>query len=162
MEICDIQIRPLEASDTDALRDLFFRLSPQTVYLRFFQPVRRPSETLLHHLADVDHDQREALAAVADGQVIGVARYDRLVDDPSRAEIAVLVEDAWQGRGVGKLLLRKLTARAERDGVTTFTASVLGENQRMLALTRDIAPSRHVTIDHGEWNFEIPLGAPAA
>jgi RimJ/RimL family protein N-acetyltransferase len=153
-----MEIRPLEGEDMEQLRALFFRLSPHTVYLRFFQPIRRPSDRLLHHLAEVDHDRREALAAVVDGQIVGVARYDRAADDPNRAEIAILVEDAWQGHGVGKLLINRLTERATEQGVTCFTASVLGENQRMLALTREIAPTRKVTIDHGEWNFEIPVG----
>lgn len=155
-------IRPLRADDADGLRDLFFRLSAHSVYMRFFQPVREPSEPFLHHLADVDHHDREALAAVDDEKIVGVARFDRSAEDPSRAEIAILVEDAWQGRGLGKALLRLLTRRAADEGIETFTASVLGENQRMLALTRNLTRPRRTTIDHGEWNLEIPVGVTAA
>jgi RimJ/RimL family protein N-acetyltransferase len=151
-----VEIRPLEEADEDGLLDLFFRCSPATIYMRFFRPVRRPSPAFLHHLAAVDHDQREALAAVVDGNIVGVARYDRVPDDGTKAEVAIVVEDAWQGHGVGKELLARLSRRAHDQGVTTFVASVLGENHRMMAMTR--APGRRVTLDHGEWNLEIPVG----
>ncbi len=153
-----MEIRPLSEADTDGLRELFYRLSPRTVYLRFFHPVRTPDETFLHHLADVDHHGREALAAVDDqGRIVAVARFDRQADDPSRAEIAVVVEDAWQGQGLGKELLGLLGTRAAEEGVSTLTASVLGENRRMLALTQSVAPHRRITLDHGEWTVEIPV-----
>src|ERR1700736_1895135 len=113
-----IGIRPLEADDDEALRSLFTRLSPTTGYMRFFQPIRPPSGEALHHFAEVDHDRREALAAVVGDEIVGVARYDRDVDDPRRAEIAVLVEDAWQGNRVGTLLLSRLTERATERGIT--------------------------------------------
>lgn len=154
-----IGIRPLEADDDETLRSLFSRLSPNTVYLRFFQPIREPSDAILHHFADVDHDRREALGAVVGDQIVGVARYDRDDDDPTRAEIAVLVEDAWQGHRVGTLLLSRLTELATERGITTFTASVLGENNRMLALARRMSPNRRIRLDHGEWDLEMPLGA---
>ena len=158
-----MEIRSLSDADTDGLRDLFYRLSPRTVYLRFFHPVRKPDEGFLHHLADVDHHGREALAAVdAVGRIVAVARYDRAAEDPSRAEIAVVVEDAWQGHGLGKQLLGLLAVRAAEEGVTTLTASVLGENRRMLALTQSVAPERRLTLDHGEWAVEIPVRTPPA
>jgi GNAT superfamily N-acetyltransferase len=152
-----VLVRPLEATDADALRDLFFRLSPSTRYLRFFQAVPEPSPGALRHLAAVDHHAREAVAAVVDGQIIGVARYDRLKDDPERAEMAVVVEDAWKGHGVGVRLMQELTGRALAEGVKFFTASVLGENHRMLEIVRTMAPKRHASIDHGVWDIEFPL-----
>lgn len=152
-----VLVRPLEAGDADALRQLFLRLSPSTRHLRFFQAIQEPSPAVLHHLATVDHHVREALAAVVDGQIIGVARYDRLKDDPDRAEMAVVVEDAWQGHGVGVRLMRELSERALAEGVKSFTASVLGENRRMLDLVRTMAPQRHVSIDHGVWEVEFPV-----
>jgi RimJ/RimL family protein N-acetyltransferase len=150
--------RPLEESDADQLRDLFTRLSPRTVYLRFFSPVKAPNDAALHHLANVDHDRRDAVAAVVDGQIVAVARYDRSREDPSKAEVAVVVEDAWQGQGVGTVVLTELAKRAEGRGVHLFTASVLGENQRMMALARHLGPLR-TRLDHGEWELEIPLDA---
>lgn len=155
-----ILLRPVEVSDADGLRRLFHRLSPSTVYLRFFQPVAEVSESRLRYLADVDHDQREAIAAIHAGEIIGVARYDRLRDDETRAEMAVLVEDAWQGRGVGRILLEALAADAHHHGVAAFTATVLGENRRMLRLTKDVAPHAVLQRAGAEVDVEILLDPP--
>ena len=152
-----VEIRPIEADDVDGLRRLFFRLSPRTVYLRFFAPIQRPSEKTLRFLAGVDHDGREALAAVVDGEIIGVARYDRDKDDPTRAEVAVVVQDDWQGHGVGHVLLNELSRTARRHGVVMFTASVLGENRRVLDVTHHLNPATHGHLVQGEWELEIPV-----
>jgi GNAT superfamily N-acetyltransferase len=73
--------------------------------------------------------------------------------------MAIVVEDAWQGLGLGRLLMRRLAKEAWRNGVSTLTASVLGENRRMLHLAHAMAPAAHSHIDHGEFEMEIPLGA---
>ena len=121
-------IRALEACDREQLRRLFFRLSPDTVYRRFMSPIPQPSERGLDRLVDVDHRDREALAAVVDGEVIAVARYAR-DRRPDQAEIAIVVEDGWQHRGIGKLLLALLARRAREEGITAFTATMIGENR---------------------------------
>jgi RimJ/RimL family protein N-acetyltransferase len=152
-----VTFRPIEAGDVEALRRLFFRLSPETVYLRFFQPIHEPRTATLEHLASVDHDRRDAIVAVANGEIIGVARYDRAPDDSASAEVAIVVEDAWQGRGLGLLLLRELTSIAVRRGIRIFTATVLGENRRMLLLARSLNHSASWTFDQGQWEVAIPL-----
>jgi len=155
----EITMRPIHDDDIERLRRLFFRLSPETIHLRFFQPVKEPSEKMLHHLAEVDHEQRQALVAVDEhGEIVAVARYDRH-DGSDDAEVAILVEDAWQGHGVGKVLLRRLTTDALEHGVHTLTATTLGENRRVLALVHHIAPTVHSRLDHGEWYLDIPLVA---
>jgi len=153
-----ITLRPIHEDDVDALRRLFYRLSPETVYLRFFQPVRVPSETLLHHLAEVDHLRRQAIVAVDGDEIVAVARYDRDGDD-LHAEVAVLVEDAWQGHGLGTILLRRLGLDAVEHGYAAFTATVLGDNRRALHLAHQVSPAVHTHIDHGEWFLDIPLSA---
>src|SRR5450756_2793238 len=79
----DISIRPLEADDAHRLQDLARRVSPTSGYFRFFVPMPTLREPLLTHLVSVDHQDREALAAVAGDQVVGVARYDRMPTDPN-------------------------------------------------------------------------------
>ncbi|MEA3078402.1 MAG: hypothetical protein QOF60_3310, partial [Actinomycetota bacterium] len=79
--------------DSEALRRMFSRLSQETIYKRFFRPVKEPSAKDLAFLTNVDHGRREALVAEADGEIVAVARYDRL-GDTDEAEVAVLVEDA--------------------------------------------------------------------
>src|SRR4051812_41814581 len=152
-----ITVRQMHADDVDRLRRLFFRLSPETVHLRFFQLVKQPSEKMLHHLAEVDHDLREAIVATDEtGEIIAVARYDR-VAGTTHAETAIVVEDAWQRHGLGRLLLRRLTLDALQHGIHTLTATALGENRRVLALVHDVAPQVHSHLDHGEWYLDIPL-----
>lgn len=152
------RIRPLEATDAEALGRLFHRLSPETVYRRFHQPVREPRPQVLAYLAAVDHDRREAMAAEVDGEIIGVARYDR-VGDTDEAEMAIVVEDAWQRHGVGRRLVQELAAAGARRGIRAFAASLLGDNHAALALVRALAPTAKVKPDHGELVARIPLSA---
>ena len=153
-----LTIRPIRDDDVDRLRRLFYRLSPETVYRRFFQPVKRPSEKLLHHLAEVDHQLRQAIVAELDDEIVAVARYDRASNTPV-AEVAILVEDAWQGHGLGRRLLRRLALDALEHGVADLTATVLGENQRALRLAHHVAPDTRGHLDHGEWLLDIHLPA---
>jgi RimJ/RimL family protein N-acetyltransferase len=155
---CEMTFRPMQTDDVDRLRRLFFRLSPETVHLRFFQPVKAPSEKMLHHLAEVDHERRQAIVAVVDDEIVAVVRYDR-VDGTTHAEVAIVVEDAWQGHGLGTLLIRRLTTDALEHGVDSLTATVLGENHRALGFAHHVAPTTHTHLDHGEWYLDIPLRA---
>ncbi|MHB8669946.1 MAG: GNAT family N-acetyltransferase [Acidimicrobiales bacterium] len=152
-----VALRPVQPDDVERLRRLFFRLSPATVHLRFFQPVKSPSDAALQHLAEVDHDRRQAIAALDGEEIVGVARYDRSAD-PARAEVAVVVEDGWQAHGIGTLLLTRIAAEAHEHGIETLTASVLGENRRTLALAYRLAPAAKARVDHGEFLLEIPIG----
>src|ERR671917_985489 len=102
-----VATRPTRPDDRARFYRLWPRLSPETVYRRFHAPVHRLPDETVRRLVTVDHDLREAIVAVVGGEVIGVARYDRAPEDPSTAEVAVLVEDAWQGAGVGRQLLAR-------------------------------------------------------
>jgi nucleotide-binding universal stress UspA family protein/RimJ/RimL family protein N-acetyltransferase len=126
-----VVIRPIGPEDAPLVVEAFERLSPASRYRRFLTPVANLSPEMLEYLTDVDHEQHEALIALdkETGQMIGAARYIRDHDLPERAEVAVTVTDDWQGRGVGRTLLVRLTARARSAGVTTFTALVLGDNR---------------------------------
>ncbi|MGZ4767734.1 MAG: N-acetyltransferase family protein, partial [Ilumatobacteraceae bacterium] len=89
-------IRPIRADDLEQLRALHSRLSPQSIYFRFFSPLPKVPEGQLHHLAEVDYRDRFALVAELDGTVVAVARYDR-GNDAKAAECAFVVEDHQQG-----------------------------------------------------------------
>src|SRR4051812_27149498 len=88
-----VATRPVRPADQTLFCRLWERLSPETVYRRFHAPVHTLPEESVRRLVTVDHDLREAVVAVVGGEVVGIARYDRRLDDPSIAEIAVLVED---------------------------------------------------------------------
>jgi RimJ/RimL family protein N-acetyltransferase len=136
-----ITLRPIRSDDESALTALHERLSPQTAYQRFFTVMRRLPPNWAHILANVDYDRRMAFVALGPGdELIGVARY--AYDERAReAEIAVVVEDRWQGRGLGALLLGELIGYAQGKGILTLRAYVLAENVRMLTLLRRLPRS---------------------
>ena len=156
-----VETRPVRPDDGPLFCRLWDRLSPETVYRRFHAPLRSPAVDA-QRLVEVDHDLREALVAVVGGEVVGVARYDRSPTDPGTADVAVVVEDAWQGVGVGRQLLAELTALAGRRGVRRLTADVQTDNDRMVGLVRRLLPGALLTPAHGVYAVQSPLtGAPA-
>jgi GNAT superfamily N-acetyltransferase len=115
-----VTLRPIRSDDESALTALYERLSPQTAYQRFFTVMRRLPPDWAHILANVDYDRRMAFVALGPGdELIGVARY--AYDGRAReAEIAVVIEDRWQGRGLGTLLLGELIGYAQGKGIATL------------------------------------------
>src|SRR4051794_22675856 len=109
--------RPVQPDDEQRLVRMWPRLSADTIYRRFHSPLRGLPPATVRHLVEVDHDLREALVVEAGDEVVGVARYDRSLADPASAEFAVVVEDAWQGMGLGRQLVAELTELAGRRGV---------------------------------------------
>jgi RimJ/RimL family protein N-acetyltransferase len=151
-----LTVRPIELSDAFGLRRMFDRLSPETIYHRFFSPIPAPRMVVLQHLAAVDHDRREALVALVDGEIVAVARFDGRPEE-DHAEIAVTVEDAWQGRGVGTELLYRLARIGRRRGLASFTAVVMGENSAAVRFLRRLSPDTEVHFADGEYAIHAPL-----
>lgn len=133
-----VTIRPIRPDDEPRLMALFSRLSPRTVYERFFRTYRELPAEWYRSFANVDYRTRLALVAEHAAEVVAVARYEP-GETSGTAEIAMVVEDAWQGRGLGTLLLGDVMRAAETAGITTFCADVLAENERMLRLLRKLA-----------------------
>lgn len=128
-----IHIRALRASDEADMLAAIARTGPQSLQSRFFVLKRHFSEKERAFFMDVDFSNHVALAALAEEQgryaIIGGGRY--VIVEPGRAEMAFVVVDAWQGRGVGSLLLRHLTDIAREQGVRELTAEVLSDNRPM-------------------------------
>ena len=153
-----VRLRRLEQQDGARLIRLFFRLSPESVYRRFMSPIPHPYRPELERLLDVDHRDREALAALSsDGEVIGVARYFRDAQHPDVAEIAIVVEDRWQRRGLGRALTRRLAAVARRRGIAWFHADMLGDNRAAVRLLRGLSAAACFRVSTGSLEAEVPL-----
>src|SRR5438270_169556 len=116
----EVTLRPLTPDDRERIRRAFDRLSPESRYRRFFVSLRELSDGLLDLLTDVDHDSHEALVGLEpqSEEIVGVARYVRMLEEPERAEASVAVVDDWQGRGLGRALLERLVTRAREMGVS--------------------------------------------
>jgi RimJ/RimL family protein N-acetyltransferase len=149
----------LEPSDGDALRRLFYRLSPTTVYRRFHSPIVRPEQAQPDRLLDIDHHDREAVIAVVDGEIVGVARYARWRGTDA-AELAVVVADDWQRQGLATRMLSGLAELALSAGIQTFTASVQGDNRPALALLIRFRPSARPTFSQGLCELTLPVRPP--
>ncbi len=134
-----IRIRPQRPDDLEHEIRFVEGLSEQTLYLRRQYASRNFSRQDIARLLDLDYHDRMAIAALAgapgDESIIGVSRYAR-VDGTDQAECAIVVADAWQGRGVGTELMRSLGVAARRNGIRTLIGTSLAENQRIHAWAR--------------------------
>ena len=153
-----VRLRPIALEDKPALATSFERLSEESRYRRFFTSKNKLSAAELDYLVDVDHTNHEAIIAIdpSSGQGLGVARYVRSTDDTGLAEVAVTVVDDWQGRGLGRALLQRLTYRARREGVRRFSALVQAENRASLGLLEGLGDTRR-TFAPGEVELLIEL-----
>jgi GNAT superfamily N-acetyltransferase len=112
---------------------------------------------MLQHLATVDHTTRDALVAVDGDEIVAVARYDAARGLPGTAEVAVVVEDAWQRHGVASQLLQELAPLAASRGYTVFAAFMLGENRPAAELVRALNPKARMKWQSGELAAEMPI-----
>ncbi|AXT84806.1 GNAT family N-acetyltransferase [Aeromicrobium sp. A1-2] len=141
------QLRPILAKDAERLVEFYSRVSEQSKYFRFFAPYPTLSDKDVTRFTTVDHDRRVAFVVTLHSTIIGVGRYDAVTDD--EAEVAFLVEDAQQGRGVGQLLLEHLAQAGRERGIRTFVADVLPSNMRMQQIFREMGYQVDGMIDGG-------------
>jgi acyl-CoA synthetase (NDP forming)/RimJ/RimL family protein N-acetyltransferase len=130
-----VHVRPITPADSERLIAFHSRLSAESIYYRYFSPKPRLSEKEVENFTTVDFVDRAALVAVLAGEIVAVARFDRW-PGTNEAEVAFLVDDGHQGRGISTLLLEHLVAIALEQGVARFTAEVLPDNRAMLGVFR--------------------------
>jgi GNAT superfamily N-acetyltransferase len=130
-------VRPIRPGDETLMHELLYSFSKETIYHRFFALISDMSLEQLKYYVNVDYEERMAIVSVIEVEdrekIIGVARYDldRLTN---MAEVAVVVEDEWQNKGLGSYLLEYLAQIAKSRGISGFTAEVMPDNFRMLHL----------------------------
>jgi GNAT superfamily N-acetyltransferase len=154
-----VRIRQGHHTDRDLLVRGFERLGPESRYRRFLTPMRELGKKTVRYMTEMDHHDHEAMIALdergEDG--IGDAFYVRDPKRPATAEVAVTVVDAWQGRGVGTLLLDVITARARDEGIRTFTALMLARNDEMMHLFERLGPVTIVGRASGTVEIEVAI-----
>lgn len=153
-----LRLRPIRPDDEPRLVELFHRLSPRTVYQRFFRAYDRLPQHWYRQFANVDYRTRLALVAEEEEAsrplLHAVARYEP-GETPGTAEIAIVVEDGWQCRGLGGLLLDALLAAAEARDLRRFTADVLADNRPMLRVLSRLADIQRQELDRGVLTIEF-------
>ncbi len=148
-------IRPIRPEDSDLMVEFYARVSPESKYYRFFAPMPELSPHDLYRFTHVDHIERVALIMLVGGKMIAVGRYDTV--QPGEAEVAFLVEDAHQGRGIGQLLLEHLAQAGRERGIERFVAEVLPDNQAMIHTFRDAGYRLASGYEDGVMMLEFPI-----
>jgi len=131
-----VLVRQVQPGDGPALVRAYANLGEQSRYRRFFTVMPELPEATVQAAVQVDHTDHEALVALPQlsAEIVGECRFVRLADQPDTADLGVTVVDAWQGRGLGSVLLARLSERALEVGIEYFTAEVLAGNRAMLSL----------------------------
>lgn len=161
-----IHLRPLRPDDLDREMRFIEGLSEQTLYLRLQYSSREVSRQDAARLLDLDYRDRMAFAALVgpapDDAIVGVSRYAR-IDDTDQAECAIVVTDAWHGRGVGTELMRSLAQAARANGIRTLVGGSLAENQRIHGWARRFGFDVHTEPNSGgEVRITLDLGSLAS
>ena len=143
----EVRIRPIRPDDVARLREFHSRLSSNTTRLRFFSPLKQLSSDFANRLTTVDFAKRCAfvISPLDEDTIHAVGRYEG--ETRRSAEVAFVVEDAFQGMGIGPLLLDRLVEHARRAGFTRFSAVTLCENTQMLSLFRESPYHAHIHIE---------------
>jgi acyl-CoA synthetase (NDP forming)/RimJ/RimL family protein N-acetyltransferase len=162
-----VHIRPILPSDAETYLRFFHRLSRETRFYRFFSPKSTLSDDEVRFFTTVDFTSRLALVAMVGGEIIAVARYDRLDDREvgphgPDAEVAFTIDDLHQGRGLGTLMLEHLAAAGRENGIGRFVAQTLPDNRRMIRVFHDAG---YQTVDRfadGVIEVEFPIATTQA
>ncbi|GGU48355.1 hypothetical protein GCM10010211_10720 [Streptomyces albospinus] len=159
------RIRPITPDDAERLVSFYEQVSDESKYYRFFAPYPRLSDRDVHRFTHHDYVDRVGLAATVGGEFIATVRYDRINDrglpakspDDDQAEVAFLVQDAHQGRGVASALLEHIAAVARERGIRRFAAEVLPANSKMIKVFTDAGYTQKRTFEDGVVRLEFDL-----
>ena len=157
-------IRPIKPEDAPLFAELFQKLSSESIYFRFFSPLKRISPEMLARFTQIDYGRDMALVAMAEAlqgeEMLGAARLIRESALNNRAEFSIMVADALHGQGIGAALLGKLIAAARTLGIQTVVGYVLADNTYMLRLGRKTGfRQRH---NHEMGAIELTIDIPTA
>jgi RimJ/RimL family protein N-acetyltransferase len=152
-----VTLRPASA-DAARLRELFYTLSDTTRYLYFCAGVPRNAAWAerVAQLGIAQSGTSYALVAEVAGTLVGVARFDHTVAG-TRAEIGILLTDAWQSRGLGGAVVARLRTEASRRALAGFTATVLADNRRATRLLRRAFPNMRAHLSLGQYTLDMPF-----
>ena len=149
-----VWVREAQCEDWEALRRMYLGLTDRTRYLYFCAgvPANETWAERFATLGQADGQVSYALVATVDDAVVGLARFDRGADGQS-AEIGLLLADEWQSRGLGRIVLNRLTDEARHRAIGVFTGHALWENRRILRLVRSAFP--HMSLECSQGDCEL-------
>ncbi|MFB6982586.1 bifunctional acetate--CoA ligase family protein/GNAT family N-acetyltransferase [Streptomyces scopuliridis] len=158
------RIRPITTADAERLVNFYEQVSDESKYYRFFAPYPRLSDRDVHRFTHHDYVDRVGLAVTVGGEFIATVRYDRIDErglpataPADEAEVAFLVQDAHQGRGVASALLEHIAAVARERGIRRFAAEVLPANNKMIKVFRDAGYTQKRSFEDGSVRLTLDL-----
>ncbi len=152
-------MRPITPADADGVRAFHAQQSPESIYLRFFAPVREASDEAVRRTTEVDYVNQGVIVVTVRDQPVGYARFERTGEHT--AEVAFNIADSHHGKGIGSILLEHLAAIGLELGYTTFVADVLAENSKMLGVFQAAGYDLDYDLEHGYVTVSFAI-APTA
>jgi len=157
----NVQFRAIKPSDEEEMRRLFYRFSERTVYYRYFSPIKTMPHPKMQDYVNVDHSRFMSIVATIeqDGmeKIIAEGRYVRHLDRPLYADIAFVVDELYQGRGIALFLLELLIKTARERGIQFFTADVIADNKPMMRVLEKSKLQMRAVMEYGSYNLTMPL-----
>jgi protein-S-isoprenylcysteine O-methyltransferase Ste14/RimJ/RimL family protein N-acetyltransferase len=154
-----VRVREIVPADEESLRAFYRGLSQSTLRKRFLTPYPSLPESMLRQLALTGRPDRYVIVATHDDAIVGEARFHRVPGSDS-AEVAVVIADHWQRRGLGSELAGRLVREARARGLSAFTGSMRADNGAAAGLLASLAPAADRRVRSGELEFQAPLPAP--
>lgn len=156
-----VTLRPIRPDDAPRLQTLFARLSPRSIFLRFLGHRKELPLKLAERLANVDYQTRMALVATREpyqDDIVAVARYDGSPPvEPGLADVAIVVEDQYQGQGLGTLMLDRLVAHARAHGIRGFLATIYHDNTPIKRIIQHSGLPVEGRAESGVWEVQMKL-----
>ncbi|MBN2282463.1 MAG: GNAT family N-acetyltransferase [Deltaproteobacteria bacterium] len=156
-----IRFRPIKPSDEDDMRRLFYRFSDQAVYYRYFSPIKTMPHMKMQEYVNVDFKRTMSIVGIIEEEgherIIAEARYVRLKDRPTFADVAFITDEKYQGIGIGSYLLRTLIKLAKKNDIEGFTADVITDNKPMIKVFEKLGYPIHAVVNFGVYEFTIPF-----
>jgi L-amino acid N-acyltransferase YncA len=152
-----LEIRVARDEDEVAVREFLEGLSQDTLRLRYHTGAPVIRSWMVDSVVRPDHRSHEALVAINEGRVVGVAEWGRYEPADASADIAIVVRDDCRRHGIARALMRRLVRNARKHGIDTFGGTILSTNRASLALVQNLAPTKTYTLDGPTIDVTIPL-----
>jgi GNAT superfamily N-acetyltransferase len=159
-EDISVHFRVIKPSDEEDMRNLFYRFSDRAVYYRYFSPIKTMPHTAMQEYVNVDYRHIMSIVGIIKESgiesIIAEGRYALSKDSPY-ADVAFIVDEKFQGSGIGSFLLETLIKIARKRGIEGFTADVLTENKPMLKVFEKVPFPMHAVVREGAYELSIPF-----
>lgn len=158
-----VKIRPILPDDASLLQDFFYKLSPDSIYLRFLKSIDELTDDQAHYFANVDYLNRMALVGLTNENdlqaIIGVARYDLVQGETEvTGEAAIIIRDDHHNQGLGTMIMLKLVKYAKAQGVKRMVATVhIGNRGVINFIKRSGLAYQKMMIDSSSWEIQVDL-----